>query len=309
MRVLGYGPMGPPAASAAFTAFNQAGAGAAADPRLWEIWAAGYGAHSDTDGDASAGTHDRSSSNFGFAMGLDYLVTPDTKVGLALGGGGTEFGLSDALGEGSSDLFQAAVYSRSEFDAVYVATALAYAWHDVSTDRFVTIAGIDHFSAEFTAHNVAGQIEGGYRLGWVTPYAALRGQLFYTPGYSEDTVSGASTFALEYDERTTLTARTELGARIGHEFPLGDGATLAVGAGAAWAHDYWSDTSADAGFVVLPGSGFTVDGAEPESHSLLFSAGAEVSLGNGIALAGSFDSEFAENSQTYAGTGRISYRW
>ena len=309
VRVLGYGPEGPPAAARAFTSFDQTPPGSAPDSRLWEIWAAGYGAHNDTDGDASAGTHDRSSRNFGFAMGLDYFVTPNTKVGFALGGGGTDFGLSDSLGDGRSDMFQAAVYSRTNFDAIYVAAALAYAWHDVSTDRFVTLAGLDHFSAEFSAHNVAGQLEGGYRFGWLTPYAALRGQAFYTPAYSEDTESGASTFALAYDDRTTVTARTELGARIDHKFALDDGATLALGIGAAWAHDYWSDTSADASLQALAGSGFTVEGAEPESDSLLFSAGAQIGFKNGIAIAGSFDSEFAENSETYAGTGRVSYRW
>ena len=52
-----------------------------------------------------------------------------------------------------------------------------------------------------------------------------------------------------------------------------------------------------------------MEGAAGNPDSVLLSAGAEIGFANGFALAGSFDSEFAENSQTYAGTGRVSYRW
>ena len=47
-------------------------------------------------------------------------------VGFALAGGGTNYGLSDGLGGGHSDMFQAAVYSLTRVDAAYVSAALAY---------------------------------------------------------------------------------------------------------------------------------------------------------------------------------------
>ena len=202
---------------------------AAPDPRRWGIWAAAYGGQNNTTGDALAGSHDRSARTFGFATGLDYRVTPYTVVGFALAGGGTNYGLSDGFGGGHSDMFQAAVYSSTRINAAYVSAALAYAWHRVSTDRFVTVAGTDHLTADFSANNVGGRIEGGYRfaipgaLGWpgqygFTPYAAGQVQAFRTPSYSESAVSGSSIFALAYDARTTTTTRTELGAwfRLDH---------------------------------------------------------------------------------------------
>ncbi len=78
---------------------------AAPDPRPWRTWVAAYGGESTTEGDVFAGTHERSVDTYGVALGLDYSVTPTT-VGFALAGGGANFGLSDGLGGGNSDLFR-----------------------------------------------------------------------------------------------------------------------------------------------------------------------------------------------------------
>jgi outer membrane autotransporter protein len=311
----------PPAPSLIYKAPYKAAAEAVPDPRRWGIWAAGYGGQSNAIGDPLAvGSHDRSVSTFGYATGLDYLVTPDTVAGFALAGGGTRFGLSDGFGGGHSDMFQAAVYSMTRADAAYVSAALAYGWHHVSTDRVLTVAGGDQLTADFFANDIGARIEGGYRFAipgmshWpgrygFTPYAAGQAQAFRTPSYSESAVSGSSDFALAYDARTTDTARTELGAWFDWSNLLDYGTTLSLRARAAWAHDYWSAPNVTAMFVVLPGSSFTVTGAAPASDSLLASAGAEIGLWNGFSLAGWFDGEFADQSRKYAGTGRLRYTW
>jgi uncharacterized protein with beta-barrel porin domain len=290
-----------------------------ADPRRWGVWAAAYGGQNNTAGNAMLGSHDSSARSYGFATGLDYRVTPYTVVGFALGGGSTNYGLSDGLGGGHSDMFQAAVYSLTRVDAAYVSAALAYGFHHVSTDRFVTVAGLDHLTADFSANNVGGRIEGGYRFAipelfylpgfGITPYAALQMQAFRTPSYSEIAASGSAIFALNYDAHTTTVTRTELGAWVDRSVALNEGAVLALRTRAAWAHDNWSDTRMTAAFQSLPGSSFTVIGATPARDSLLTSAVAEVSFRNGISLAGKFDSELAQRSQTYVGTARLRYTW
>jgi uncharacterized protein with beta-barrel porin domain len=292
----------------------------APDPRRWSIWAAAYGGQGTAAGDSVAGSHDRWARTFGYATGVDYRVTPDTLVGFALAGGGTNYGLSEGLGGGHSDMLQAAVYSMTRVQAAYVSAALAYGWHRVTTDRYVTLAGTDHLVADFSANNVGGRIEGGYRFAipgmlglpgrsGITPYAAGQLQAFRTPSYSESAASGSSVFALAYEARTTMAARSELGAWLDWSVPTDYGTTLALRTRAAWAHDYWSATNITAMFEALPGSSFTVTGAAPPRDLLLASAGAEIGLRYGWSLAAWFDGEFAEHAQRYAGTGRLRYTW
>jgi uncharacterized protein with beta-barrel porin domain len=96
--------------------------------------------------------------------------------------------------------------------------------------RLVTLVGTDHLTADFSANNVGGRVEGGYRfalpgmLGLAgrygfTPYAAAQAQAFRTPSYSESAASGSSIFALAYNARTTTTARSELGGWFDWRIP------------------------------------------------------------------------------------------
>lgn len=297
----------------------KASAAAVVDPRRWSIWGAAYGGQNNTSGDALLGSHDSSARIYGLATGIDYRVTPYTVAGFALAGGATDYGLSGGLGGGRSDMLQAAVYSVTRVGPAYVSAALAYGWHQESTDRFLTVAGIDHLAANFSANSFGGRIEGGYRFAipgafdlpgfGFTPYAAFQMQAFHTPSYSEFAVSGASTFALNYNAHTTTITRTELGAWLDRPVLLSDGAVLSLRSRAAWAHDEWSDPGMTASFQSLAGSSFTVVGATPVHDSLLTSAVAEISFRNGISLAGKFDSELAPRSQTYVGTARLRYIW
>ena len=154
---------------------------------------------------------------------------------------------------------------------------------------------------------IAAEIEAGYHVGWLTPYAAVRVGAFFTPAYAE---SGAGPYGLEYDARTAMSVRSELGARIVRTIVLRDRATtFTVKARAAWAHDYIANSAISTGFQQIPDATFDVSGAQPARDWLLLSAGAEFGFQNGFAIGGTFDSAFAENSQNWTGKGRISYRW
>jgi uncharacterized protein with beta-barrel porin domain len=290
------------------------------DARRWGVWGAGYGGQTNASGDAlGVGSHDRSVSNVGFATGLDYLVTPYTVAGFALSGGATRYGLSEGLGSGRSDMFQAAIYSTTRVDAAYISAAIAYGFHQFNTDRFVTVAGTDHLGADFAANDIGGRLEGGYRFaipswGWpgqsgLTPYAAVQVQSFRTPSYSETALSGASVFALSYNARTITTTRTELGTWLDWSIPVDYGTTLSLRGRAAWAHDEWSTPNITAGFLALPGSTFVVTGAAPATDLLLASAGVEIGFRNGFSVGARFDGEFAEHSTKYSGIGRLRYTW
>jgi uncharacterized protein with beta-barrel porin domain len=277
----------------------------------WSVWGAGYGGSNRTTGDlAAGGSHDLSASTAGGTAGLDYRLAPGTVVGFALAGGGTNWGLAQGLGGGKSDAFQAGVYGTARWGSAYLAAALAFTNNWMSTDRFA-FAG-DHLSASFNAQSYGGRVESGYRFmtyyGGLTPYAAIQSQTFHTPGYIETDLN-AGGFALGFNSRNATDTRSELGGRFDHLLLLNPEAALTMRTRVAWAHDWVSDPTLTAGFQMLPGTSFIVNGATPAKNSALVSEGAELRLANGVVLLAKFDGEFASHSTTYAGTGTVRYTW
>ena len=277
----------------------------------WNVWAGGYGGYNRTQGDPwTVGSHDVTARTGGYGAGIDYRIGPGTTVGVALAGGLTNWGLASGLGGGNSDAFQAGLYGITRSGPAYLAGALAFAEHWMTTDRFA-FAG-DHLTARFNAQNYGGRLEGGWRfatfLGGVAPYAAVQAQAFHTPAYNEvDATLGG--FGLSYNGRNANDTRTELGARFDKVLPVASTAVLALNARAAWAHDWVTTPILNPLFQTLPGAFFTVTGATPVPNSALLSAGGELRFLNGWALGGRFDGEFADRAQTYAGTGTLRYVW
>jgi len=277
----------------------------------WSAWGAGYGGSNRTSGDpAVVGSHDLSAATAGGAAGLDYRLAPGTVVGFALAGGGTNWGLAQGLGTGKSDAFQAGVYGTARSGSAYLAAALAYTNHWMSTDRFA-FAG-DHLTASFNAQSFGGRVESGYRFityyGGLTPYVAIQSQTFHTPSYNETDLTGGG-FALAFNGRNATDTRSELGGRFDRLLLLNSDAALTLRARVAWAHDWISDPSLLPLFQTLPGASFIVNGATPAKNSALTSAGAEYRLASGFTWLAKFDGEFATHSSTYAGTGTVRYTW
>ena len=278
----------------------------------WNVWAAAYGGAQTTDGSATAGTNTATSRIYGTAVGADYRISPFTVAGFALAGGGTSFGVN-GLGSGRSDLFQAGAYLRHTVGAAYITAALAYGWQDVTTDRTVTIAGVDQLRANFNANAWSGRVESGYRFvtPWmvaITPYAAGQFTTFELPAYAESVVSGASTFALAYNARAVTASRSELGLRTDKSFAMQDGIFTLRGR-AAWAHDFNPDRSIAATFQALPGASFVVNGAAQAQNSALATGSAEMKWLNGFSLAATFEGEFSNVTRSYAGKGVAHYQW
>ncbi|MES5486749.1 autotransporter domain-containing protein [Bradyrhizobium sp. INPA03-11B] len=280
----------------------------------WSVWAAGYGGSQSTNGNAIVGSNDTTSSVYGTAVGADYLFSPNTIAGFALAGGGTSFSVVNS-GSGRSDLFQAGAYIRHTEGAAYISAALAYGWQDITTNRTVTVAGIDQLRAEFSANSYSGRLEGGYRFvaPWIggigiTPYAAGQFTTFDLPGHAEQAVVGSSAFALAYAAKSVTDVRSELGLRTDKSFATSDG-VLTLRTRFAWAHDYDPDRSTAATFQALPGASFVVNGAAQASDSALTTAAVEMKWRNGWSAAATFEGEFSNVTSSYAGKGGVRYTW
>ena len=297
----------------AFAMFSKAPLAKVYEPR-WSVWAAGYGGSQSTSGNAVVGSNDTTSQIAGTAVGADYLFSPDTLAGFALAGGGTSFSVNN-LGSGRSDLFQAGAYVRHTNGPAYISGALAYGWQDITTNRTVTIAGVDQLRAEFNANAWSGRLEGGYRfvapatfaIG-ITPYAAAQFSTFDLPEYAEQAITGTNAFALAYGAHDATNARTELGIRTDKTFAMADG-ILTLRGRFGWAHDYDPDRAIAATFQSLPGASFVVNGAAQASDSALTTASVEMKWKTGWSAAATFEGEFSEVTSSYAGKGVVRYQW
>jgi uncharacterized protein with beta-barrel porin domain len=280
----------------------------------WNVWAAGFGGSQSTDGNAVLGSNNTTSRVYGTAVGADYRFSPFTIAGFSLAGGGTNFSVGNG-GTGRSDLFQAGAFIRHNVGAAYVTGALAYGWQDVTTDRTVTVAGIDQLRARFNANAWSGRVEGGYRLVapviggvGITPYAASQFTTFDLPGYAESVLSGANTFALAYGAKSVTDSRGELGLRTDKSFAM-QAAILTLRGRVAWAHDFNPDRNIGATFQTLPGASFIVNGAAQASDTALVTAAAEAKWMNGWSTAATFEGEFSNVTRSYAGKGVVRYSW
>ncbi len=278
----------------------------------WNTWANGYGGDARTNGDSVVGSSTTTTRVYGIAAGADYGVSPDTRVGFALGGASANFNLDGGFGGGRADVFNAGLYGKHQWGAAYAAAALAYTWQDTTTDRTVTVAGSDTLHASFRANALATRFETGWRTGTpavaVTPYAAFQRTTFFMPGYGETATAGSNQFALSYASREVTAMRSELGARWDKEFPVREG-TLALRAKTAWAHDWNRDRAATAAFQSIAAPVFVVNGAQAAADTALLSLGAEMKWRNGWSLAANFDGEFAQSSRGTTGKGIARYQW
>jgi autotransporter-associated beta strand protein len=280
------------------------------DPH-WSVWGAAYGGGSSTDGNAALGSNNSTARAFGFAAGADYRLSPATLVGFALAGGGTNFSVN-GFGSGRSDLFQAGAFVRHTIGAAYVSGALAYGWQDVTTDRTVTIAGLDRLHAQFNANAISGRVEAGYRYAtpWmgITPYAAGQFTIYSLPAYAEQALVGSNAFALNYAAKDVTASRTELGLRSDRSFAM-QNAILTLRGRAAWAHDFNTDRNIAAVFQTLPGASFVVNGAAQAHDSALTTVSVEAKWLNGWSAAATFEGEFSSVTRSYAGKGVVRYIW
>ena len=208
------------------------------------------------------GSSNLTAQTFGFAAGMDYHYSPDTIVGFALGGGGTNWGLAGGMGTGKERCVPEPVFMASlAAGPAYLGGALAFANHWMTTNRAAHGRHPDRKlrCAELRrAHRRRLSLCVLPTLG-VSPYAAVQAQAFHTPNYSETDVTGGG-FGLSYAAMNATDTRTELGARFDNPAVVG-GIPVLLRGRVAWAHDFVSDPALSAAFESLPGRNFVVNGA------------------------------------------------
>ena len=99
----------------------------------------------------------------GAAAGVETQLNDDLLVGVSLAGGSETFSFAGSQSQGiSSDIMLGGYAREAVLDHGYMSTALVYGWHNVETQRVVTVSGTDILRGKFVADDFAGRAEGGY---------------------------------------------------------------------------------------------------------------------------------------------------
>ena len=99
-----------------------------APDRRWTVWGAAFGGGGTFRGNVVIGSGNLSVSGGNFAAGVDYRISPDTVLGMAVAGGGSNFSLNNALASGRGEVVQGGLYGSTRFlNNAYLSAALSMA--------------------------------------------------------------------------------------------------------------------------------------------------------------------------------------
>ncbi len=276
------------------------------------VWGAIHGAHTGIASDAATGAQSLKAGNAGFAGGIETQANEKIRVGAAANFGHGSFTAGN--GRGASDDVMLGLYGTADvLGRGYVAGAFAYGWHDIDTLRAITISGTDILHGKFSAQDVGGRIESGWRLhlddaSRLVPFAAFAWNSFQAPAYGETAQSGSADFALSYAAHDSDFGHGELGMKLGHDVTLGGNAAKTE-LTAAWAHEFYGAPFALAAFQALPGSSFLVQGARLARDTALLGAGIDVHTRSGFAYGARVDSRVGGGTTAFGGTANIAFNW
>jgi uncharacterized protein with beta-barrel porin domain/membrane-associated phospholipid phosphatase len=270
------------------------------------VWATGFGQSSSLDGNGGAGSASFSSTLAGFAAGTDYRFDNGLTVGIAGGYSGAQFSVSGRSTNGDATGGHAALYALQRFGATYVTGVFDAGFFSNSIDRLVLNSST---SSSFHSVEVLARAEAGHAVAFapvtVTPYAGVQIAGLYNSAFTESASSNAN---LNVNSHSVGSQKIYLGAQVDTTRVIG-GLTLTPYARLAWEHEFSKDRTINATLASLPGSSFTVSGAQAVSDAARVTTGLKLNINQSLSLYAAFDGAFSGSGNSYAGKGGIRYTW
>ena len=290
-------------------------------PTNWSAWGNGFGGAQWLNAEANSAAPAAQQGILGGAFGGDYRVGPNTTLGIAVGLSDSSYSVGATGASGRATGAHFGVYGLQSWEGFYLNAAAAYSRFDGNATRVIAGIGVTE-TAKSTAiaNQLAGRVEVGKAFDLnpgeasrysITPFAALQPVQLWTPGYTESSVtaSGApGVFALSYQPQST----TSLPLFVGAQF---DAATeirsrpVSAFVRLAWVHEFLPDRNVSAGFTVLPGSTFTVDGARAAYNAARVDLGVKYAVADNTFLYASGGAELSDRGQSIGGTVGLRIVW
>ena len=233
---------------------------ACAYARTWRIWGTGFGGGSHWLGDAVVGSAEVDQHTWGFAGGLDYQLTPNALLGVAVSGGASGFGVADRSTSGTVDAFHGALYGALRNQGFYASGVLSYDQFNNSETRTAFIPGVvlpasnfidgsylvpgfyERPNASFGAHSLSGYGEVGYQAKYgvvtATPFAGLEFSSLKTGAFAENNQGLPSVIGLSFNARTSTSFPSYLGLQLETKSDLRNQMSFDIWARGAWMHEF-----------------------------------------------------------------------
>jgi uncharacterized protein with beta-barrel porin domain len=290
-------------------------------PRNWSAWGTAFGGAQWLNADPVTGSNAAQQTIAGGAFGGDYRVGPQTLLGIAVGLSGSNYWVGTTGANGRATGVHVGLYGQHDWQSVYVNAALAYGRFDGSAIRPINGIGTPETArSSAISSQLAGRVEigrpfevarfDGGALG-LTPFAAVQPSVLWTPGIAEWSVTATGApgvFALNYQAQSTGSLPTFLGVQLDATTEL-NSRPLTGWIRASWVHEFMTSRSVTAGFTVLPGSTFTVDGARAASDAARFDFGVKYAVGSQTSLFANGNVELSNRGQSLAGTAGLRIVW
>ena len=119
----------------------------------------------------------------------------------------------------------------------------------------------------------------------------------------------AGPLGLTYGSISVSSLPTFVGAQFDTRFAFSNGVALSPYTRLSWVHEFKPNRAINPTFIALPGAAFTVDGPRAASDAVRIDAGAKLGIRPNAWLFASFDGEFSNRSQSYAGKGGVRVAW
>ncbi len=289
---------------------------AACDVPQWSAWSLAFGGTQSILADPATGSAAAQQNGGGGAFGGDYRLNPDSLVGAAVGMSSSGYSVGAAGASGQATGIHAGVYGLHDLGRVYLSGAVAYGHFDNSTTRNITgIGATETAKGAFTGDQIAGRVEIGrlFEAGaiGITPFANLQPSQLWQSGYTESSTTmtgGPGAFPLAFQAKSTTSLPMSLGAQFDARGAI-DARPFSAFLRLAWVHEFLPNRNVTAGFVNLPGSLFTVDGARAASDAARIDLGAKYAVGAQTSLFVNAGAELSNRGESFSGTVGLRIMW
>ncbi|KZL02248.1 MULTISPECIES: autotransporter domain-containing protein [unclassified Pseudovibrio] len=275
---------------------------------LLALWNMSYGSWGEAKRDGNTAALDHSTG--GVLFGVDGDAFSNLRVGLTGGYSRSSMDADDRASEATADTYTFGGYAGTQVNGFAVRTGAAVSWHQIDTERSVSISGgtfTDKLEADQSAATLQAFGELGYAFDFgattLEPFAGLAHVHLISRSFAED--GGAA--ALSAGDQSTDVTFTTLGLRAASEFTLG-GANLTARGVVGWQHAS-TDTVDFTQSFASGGSAFTVEGSPIAKDIGILEAGFDLAVNERTQFGLSYAGQLAAENSKHGVNARLSFEF